>query len=119
MLIIAKAETLAILPQALIEKTVTKTDGKEHVKEVITEEKLKLGLRGCKLHNTDGIIGIFNKSDPFFRLHRFEQDGSQTKIFESEHVKNTTKPKWKEIIVPVPSLVEPSRGSFSLEVWDD
>jgi hypothetical protein len=54
MVIIAKAETIAMFPKG--------QDG--------TGSEVKIGLRGRKLHNTDGIVGLFNKSDPFYRLYR-------------------------------------------------
>ncbi|XP_067931223.1 copine-8-like isoform X1 [Watersipora subatra] len=61
------------------------------------KEELSLVLRGEGLDKKD----FFGKSDPFLVFHKVNEDGLYTITHKTEYIKNTLKPKWKRMRIPV------------------
>jgi Copine/C2 domain len=65
---------------------------------------LRLGLKGSKLKNTEG---MFSKSDPFFELsRRIDSAGGLTwdNVHRSEFIKNSLDPVWSDAVVDLSVL---------------
>jgi hypothetical protein len=65
---------------------------------------LRLGLKGIKLTNREG---MFSKSDPFFELsRRIDSAGGLTwdNVFRSEFIKNNLNPTWNDAVIDLSVL---------------
>eukprot|EP00742_Colponemidia_sp_Colp-10_P001717 GILJ01001839.1.p1 GENE.GILJ01001839.1~~GILJ01001839.1.p1 ORF type:complete len:563 (-),score=92.27 GILJ01001839.1:106-1794(-) len=64
-------------------------------------EQVCLRFSGTKIENKDGWFG---KSDPFLTISRLREDGSFQKVHQTEVIKNSATPHWREFTLPLQKL---------------
>jgi hypothetical protein len=73
-----------------------------HAEEVASDaDFVELEFAGRKLANKDGFFG---KSDPFLCASRLREDGSWTRVWQSEVIMNNLSPNWRRATIPVQIL---------------
>ena len=79
------------------------------------KEKLSFKVRGEKLDKKD----FFGKSDPFFRILKTREGSEPTKIYESEVIKKTLNPDWKEFHISIQKFCNGDEfRTVIIEVYD-
>jgi len=65
--------------------------------EEIQDTKITLGMtvRGNNLDKKD----LFGKSDPYFVISKYQENGTLLKVYESEVIKNTLNPVWRKVCI--------------------
>ena len=83
----------------------------------IKKETQKLTLQ-FRAHNVDK-KDFFGKSDPYLLVFKKTEDGSWTKVYKSEIIKNTFDPFWKPFEISSDDLCESnSDWPIKIECWD-
>jgi len=65
--------------------------------EEIQDTKITIGMtvRGSNLDKKD----LFGKSDPYFVISKYQENGTLLKVYESEVIKNTLNPVWRKVCI--------------------
>ena len=45
------------------------------------------------------IQDLFGKSDPYFVISKYQENGTLLKVYESEVIKNTLNPVWRKVCI--------------------
>jgi Ca2+-dependent lipid-binding protein len=62
---------------------------------------------------------LFGKSDPYFKIFRLREDEEAALVFESEIIKKTLDPVWKESVESIQKLCNSDlERPLRFEVWD-
>eukprot|EP01032_Pedospumella_encystans_P011642 gene11642-13527_t len=63
-----------------------------------TRDNLVVTFACNKLSNKEGFFGT---SNPFLKLHRCNEDGSYTSVWQNKHIDSSLNPRWSQVKIPL------------------